>query len=356
MREYVVMFCQIIYKARFFILFITCGVMVLVTSESGEIERQYPWRPLTNVVVWAAGGGTDIANRVVSSTMSEILGTDIAVTNKDGGVAGSLGLSYADSRKSDGYTLVGISESILSSPVMGGFAKPVSNWFPFIIGGSPIIVSVAGDSEFSSVGELMDFAQKSSEPLKVSASSFGSVHYLNYRALISSSNGNFQFVPFPGSSPAQTAVITHEVDVVITSLSEQQPFIQSGTLKPLAVMDVNDLTLSAGIVKSITTTLPELRDKLPIPQLVGFALKNDTPEDVKQVIKGAFEEAISSEEVIEWASANAITLSGKSGDVALEQLQHLESVFSWTLFEENVATYSPDLFHIKPPFIAKDAR
>ncbi|MEM8821575.1 MAG: tripartite tricarboxylate transporter substrate binding protein, partial [Pseudomonadota bacterium] len=103
--------------------------------------QEYPFRDITTVVVWGAGGGTDSINRMIMAEMEKELPVSISVTNVTGGVAGSNGMTYVMNQPTDGYTLAGISESNVTAAVQGGWDKKFEAWYPFIVGGSPDLIS-----------------------------------------------------------------------------------------------------------------------------------------------------------------------------------------------------------------------
>ena len=88
---------------------ITLLVILAVALGAVSAQMRYPSRDITNILVWGAGGGTDLANRLVMAEMAKELKVNINVNNVTGGVGGSVGLYEAFSRPADGYTLVGLS-------------------------------------------------------------------------------------------------------------------------------------------------------------------------------------------------------------------------------------------------------
>ena len=99
------------------ILFISLIVLLAVATGVAVAGKGFPKRNITAVVVWGAGGGTDTCNRIIHAEMAKILGVNVNVINKTGGVAGSVGMSYAYSQPHDGYTLCGLSESNVTAGV-----------------------------------------------------------------------------------------------------------------------------------------------------------------------------------------------------------------------------------------------
>ncbi len=314
---------------------------------SPAAAQDYPARDITNVVVWSAGGGTDVINRVVSEQMAEILDVNINVTNRPGGVAGSLGMSYVFGQEADGYTLVGLSESCVTAAVQGGWDQRFDVWYPFIVGGSPDIVSVNADSGFETLTDLVEAADGS---INAAASGAGSIHHLNLLALMDGTGAEFNFIPYAGSAPSQTAAMTGEVTVVVTSLAEQQQLIRGGRLVPLAMLTPDPFELEGvGMIPSAFDAYPQLDEYLPISQAIGMAIRADAPDDVKETLSAAFTAALETDEVQQWAVENYYLLSGLTGAEAQEEFASLESLFSWTLWELEAAEVNPDELGIPAP-------
>ena len=139
----------------------TVAALAAAAAFSPALAQDYPSRPITNVVVWSAGGGTDTVNRLIMAEMEKTLpgGPTINVTNRTGGVGGSAGMSYVADQPADGHTLAGISESVVTAGVQGGWDQRMDVWYPFIVGGSPDLVSVTADSEYQTLEDLISAAE-----------------------------------------------------------------------------------------------------------------------------------------------------------------------------------------------------
>ncbi|MBU1566919.1 MAG: tripartite tricarboxylate transporter substrate binding protein [Proteobacteria bacterium] len=313
-------------------------------------EKPFPNRNITDVVVWSAGGGTDVCNRIVTAEMATILGTNINVINKTGGVAGSVGMSHAFGMPHDGYTLCGLSESNVTAGVQGGWDKKFDVWDAFIVGGSPDVISVTPDTPYKTLKDLIEAAKANPKSIKASASGAGSIHHLNLLAVENGSGAKFNFIPYKGSNDAQNAAMTGEVSVVVTSLAEQQQLLRGGKLRALGMLipesfDVQDL----GSIPSAFTAYPGLSKYLPISQAIGFAVPADTPADAKKVLVDAFNKAMATDKVKTWAKENYYLLSGKTGAESKKVFDALESNFAWTLWELGAATVNPETLKIAKP-------
>ena len=323
------------------------ALMAWATTSSAE---DYPSRDITIVVGWAAGGGLDIAARVVGSEMQRALPVRINVVNRTGGVAGSEGMGFAYGQPNDGYTIIGIADANVTAAVQGGWQERIAVWHPWIIGGSPSVLAVAADAPYDSLPALIEAAQAAPGEIRAAASGAGSIHHLNFMALEGAAGVSFNFIPYPGSAPSQNAAVAGEVSVVVTSLAEQKQLLEAGRLRPLAVMaEAGQEIAGFGEVPSAYEVVPGLQQGVLLTQMLGLAARTDAPEAAIAVLDEAFAQALASEAVASWAEENAYTLSGLSGDAARDELTRRERLYSWQLYDLDIVTTSPDTLGIERP-------
>ncbi|UZD90436.1 Bug family tripartite tricarboxylate transporter substrate binding protein [Cognatishimia activa] len=311
--------------------------------------QDYPYRDITTAVVWGAGGGTDSINRMIMAEMEKHLPVSINVINQTGGVAGSNGMVYVSNQPDDGYTLVGLSESNVTAAVQGGWDKKFDYWYPFIVGGSPDLISVPGNSPYNTIEELVEAAKAAPGSIPAAASGAGSIHHLNLLAIEQGSGATFKFVPYKGSAPGQEAAIAGEVALVVTSLAEQAALIEGGQLKPLAMLTPDSVEIAGKTVPSAFDSFDGLDKYLPLKQAIGFAVHNSAGDDVKAALGGAFEKAIASDIVAEWATANNYDVGGQYGEEAQALFATLESTFAYTLKDLGATTVDPMSLGIDKP-------
>lgn len=322
----------------------------LVLAAPGALfAQEYPYRDITTAVVWGAGGGTDTINRMIMAEMEKHLPVSINVTNQTGGVAGSNGMVYVMNQPDDGYTLVGLSESNVTAAVQGGWDKKFDYWYPFIVGGSPDLISVPANSPYNSLEELVDAAKAAPGTIPAAASGAGSIHHLNLLAVENGTGASFKFVPYKGSAPGQEAALAGEVALVVTSLAEQAALIEGGELKPLAMLTPESADIAGMTVPSAFDIYDGLDTYLPLKQAIGFAVHASASDDVKSTLGTAFESAMASDTVAEWAAANNYDIGGQYGEEAQALFSTLESNFAYTLQELGVATIDPASLGIDSP-------
>ncbi|WP_323764480.1 tripartite tricarboxylate transporter substrate binding protein [Marinovum sp.] len=315
----------------------------------GAVAQEYPYRDITNAVVWGAGGGTDTINRMIMAEMEKHLPVSINVINQTGGVAGSNGLVFAANQPDDGYTLVGLSESNVTAAVQGGWDKKFDYWYPFIVGGSPDLISVPAESPYDSLTDLIEAAKAEPGSVPAAAGGAGSIHHLNLLALEQGSGATFKFVPYSGSAPGQEAAIAGEVALVVTSLAEQAALIEGGQLKPLAMLTADSVEIAGQTVPSAFDSYAGLSEVLPLKQAIGFAVHGSAPDNVKATLAEAFEKAMASETVADWAKANKYDVGGQYGEAAQALFANLESTFAYTLKDLGAAKVMPEDLGIEKP-------
>lgn len=326
------------------------GAAALAVGLTGAANAQdYPYRDITTAVVWGAGGGTDTINRMIMAEMEKHLPVSINVINQTGGVAGSNGMVYVSNQPDDGYTLVGLSESNVTAAVQGGWDKKFDYWYPFIVGGSPDLISVPANSPYGSIQELVDAAKAAPGTIPAAASGAGSIHHLNLLAIENGAGATFKFVPYKGSAPGQEAAIAGEVALVVTSLAEQAALIEGGQLKPLAMLTPETAEIAGMTVPSAFDIYDGLDKYLPLKQAIGFAVHNSAGDEVKAALGSAFEKAIAGDKVAEWAAANNYDVGGQYGDEAAQIFETLEANFAYTLQELGAATVDPASLGILKP-------
>jgi tripartite-type tricarboxylate transporter receptor subunit TctC len=273
--------------------------------------------------------------------MAKELGVNVNVNNVTGGVGGSVGMYEAFAKPADGYTLCGLSESVVTAAVQGGFENRMNVWDFFIIGGSPDLVSVTPNAPYNTIAELVEAAKKNPKSIRAGSSAAGSIHHLNLLAFEKGSGAQFNFIPYDSSAASQNAAMTGEVTLVITSVQEQAELLKAGKLRPLGMLIPEDFDFMGKKIPSAFTAYPGLSEYLPLEQQIGFAIRKDAPEAVKAKLQEAFKVAMTTDPIKKFGAERYFTLKGYVGKEANDIFDKLESVFSWTLWDLGAAKVDP---------------
>lgn len=322
------------------------GLSLLLMSAS--VYAEWPERAINIIVYSSAGGSTDLSNRAIAEGLKGPLGVDVIVSNMPGAMGGT-GVNYVWNEAHDGLKFAGISEGYLGQAVLGLHTTTARDWEFFMVGGTPGLVSVSGDSKYETFQQLYDDVKADPGKLKIATSIPGCIWHIQW--LTAKKYGSFdaKFVPYSGSFPSQTAAMAGEIEIVWTGLGEQSEFVKGGKLRPLAVYDTKPLEFAGLTIPPITDFIPELEAVMPIKQFVGFALPSDTPKEVLAKVTDAFKIAMESDAVKEFGNATFSELYGYYGEQAKEIAVNQQKAFSWILWEEGIAKKSPEEFDIPKP-------
>lgn len=316
-------------------------------GERGGSEG-WPERPITISCFAAAGGGTDLVSRLAAKELGEELGVKINVVNRTGG-RGAAAINHVSQSKRDGYQWGGFSESVLPAPVLGITDSTADDWAFFMVAGAPGVLSVQPDSPIESLDQLVARLKAEPRSVKAAASVTGGVWHTKLLALEQAADVAFQYIPFKGSQPSQLAALSGEVDVVLTSISEQADLIRGGKLRPLAMVEPTAYEFPEG------TTIPAAGEKfpavaeVPVDQFLGFALPADTDPAILAKVTDAFDKMMASPAVAEFAASRELKLQGYSGEDAAARAKAAEGAWTWMLQDLGIAVKSPGAFGIAKP-------
>lgn len=198
--------------------------------------QPYPARPIKIMVTIPPGGAPDIAARLIGQTLQETLGWTVVIENRPG-ANGNIATDQVAKSPPDGYTLLLHADSgITINPHV--YAKlpfdtrkdlvPVAS-----IATNQFMLSVNPKVPVKTFKEFIEYARTASPPLAYASGGNGSQHQLAMEMLKKRAGINLLHVPYRGGSPAATATIAGETQVLFAGASSG-PQIQSGLLRALA--------------------------------------------------------------------------------------------------------------------------
>jgi tripartite-type tricarboxylate transporter receptor subunit TctC len=206
----------------------------------GASAQTYPSRPITFVVPWGAGGGTDTTARYFAAMLEKELGQPVNVVNRTGG-GGVVGHSAISGAAPDGYTIGMITVEITMMHWQGLTDLVPASYTPLaLVNADPAGFTVKADSPYKSVKEVLDFARANPGKLKASGTGQGGIWHLALAGLLNDAKipqTAIPWVPSQGAAPAMQDLAAGGVDIVTCSLPEARALIEAGKAKPLAVMD-----------------------------------------------------------------------------------------------------------------------
>lgn len=200
---------------------------------------EYPERPITLIVPWGAGGGTDATGRMIAGLMQEELGQPVNVVNRTGG-SGVVGHSAIATAEPDGYTIgvvtveIGMMHWAGLTELTGKDYTPIALYNYDAAG-----IQVRADSEWETVGDFIEAVKADPGKYKGSGTGQGGIWHLALAGLLNDAGAGADgapWVPSKGSAPGLQELVAGGVDVVTSSVVEASALIEAGRVKALAVM------------------------------------------------------------------------------------------------------------------------
>ena len=172
-------------------------------------RAEYPDKQITMVVCFPAGGGTDIAARLVNTQLGEALGKPVIIENR-GGAGGNIAIAAVKRLPADGYTLLVCSSAYVVNPSLYAQAAydPLKDFVPLmVIGASPNVFVVPEKSEIKTMKEFIDKAKANPGKINWTSPGAGTTPQLAGELIKLRTGIEMQHIPFPGAGPATNAVL-----------------------------------------------------------------------------------------------------------------------------------------------------
>src|SRR5437879_8530290 len=212
------------------------GAMALALSVLAQ-ELEYPGSPIKIVVPAAPGATTDTLARIIAAQLQRKWGRPAIVDNR-AGAAGNIGAAYAIKANPDGYTLLFsypaplvVNKSLYPKRAHDTYAfGPVSP-----VGTAPLVLAMHPNGVAKSVQQLIAFARANPTRLNYASQGNGTTGHLAAEMFKSLAGVMIVHVPYKSSAPAQTALLSGQVDMMFVELSSVLPQLSAGKLRALAV-------------------------------------------------------------------------------------------------------------------------
>ncbi len=257
---------------------------------AGAQAQDYPTRPISMVIPFAAGGPTDLLGRVMAQRMGEILGQNVIVENIGGagGMSGSMRVAQA---KPDGYAMV-LGTVGTHAQNQSLYKKPLYNaetdFTPVIlIAEVPIALLVRKDLPVDNFKDFVTYAKANHAKMTFGSAGAGSATHLGCVVLNSAIGVDVTHVPYRGTGPAMTDLQGGRIDYLCEIISTAKPQIDGGTVKALAIL-----------TKQRSPVLPNLptaaEQGLPVEAYTWNAifLPKGAPQAIVQKLNAAANEAM----------------------------------------------------------------
>lgn len=209
----------------------------LVMAATGMVRADYPDRPITWIVPFAAGGVTDVSSRKLAEVLAEELGQPVIVTNKPG-AGGLVGTKEAQGAPADGYTvLYGSSGPFGIIPALDPSKltyDPVKD-FDFLHGvtASPQMIVTHANAPFNTIGELVAYAKANPGKLNFGSPGIGTAQHLAGEVLKGATGIEMTHVPYKAGTSQMVDLAAGVLDLSFEYSPVVKPYVEEGKMKIL---------------------------------------------------------------------------------------------------------------------------
>ncbi|GHB09228.1 tripartite tricarboxylate transporter substrate binding protein [Modicisalibacter luteus] len=267
----------------------------LLLALSGTAFAEYPEKPITIIVPWAAGGGTDATARTIASALEEELGQTINVVNRTGG-SGVVGHTAMATAKPDGYTLGLVTGEINMMHWLGLTDLTYEDYTPvgqinFDYAG----VQVAEDAPFDSLDQLLSsIKEQPAGTYNASGTGLGGVWHLAFAGFLLDQGiepNKVPWIPSQGAAPAMTELVSGGIDIVPSSVPEARSMIEAGKVQSLGIMAPERLDS----FPDVPTVQEAIGSDYTIGEWRGIAGPKGMDQEIVDKLEKALEAAYNSE-------------------------------------------------------------
>ena len=214
------------------------GAALLAASAGIAAAQDYPTRPITVIVPFAAGGPTDVIARIVTDNMSKTLGQSLVIENVVG-AGGTTGATRAMRAAPDGYTIImgHMGTHAASVALYPNLAyKPDVDFEPIgLAAGTPVLILAKKDYPAKDLKEFVAHVKANVDKLNMAHAGVGSVSFTTCLLLNSIMNVKPTSVPYQGTGPSMNALVAGQVDYMCDQIVNAVPQIKGGTIKAYAI-------------------------------------------------------------------------------------------------------------------------
>ncbi|CAG2159303.1 tripartite tricarboxylate transporter substrate binding protein [Cupriavidus numazuensis] len=284
---------------------------LLLAHAHVAVASDFPTRPLRAVTPISPGSGGDQTLRYVADKLSAALGQPVVVENKPGADT-YLATQYVLTTPADGYTILLVSPSLVTVPLLTPSAKydPADFRVIAVMTRGPAVFVTSPKSRFTAFTQLVDASRKA--PGSVSLAIYGNTYRVGAAMLAMQGGPKFNQISYKGVSQATADVIGGAVDVALVDLGAALPLIRAGQLRPLAAATVARVPDMPGVPTVRESGFPDFDLYISI----ALAVRSQTPEPAVRRLEAELDTILKAPEFRDYslkrsASGEVIALTGK---------------------------------------------
>jgi tripartite-type tricarboxylate transporter receptor subunit TctC len=283
-------------RRRAFLHVAASAAAAAATSRFARAASDFPSRPVSLVVGFAAGGPTDVYARVLAQAMQKSLGVPVIVEAVPG-AAGSIGAGRVARAAPDGYTLSvgpGMSTHVINGAIYDLAYDVVRDFTPIaLISFLPQVILARKEMPANDLKGLIAWLKDNPDAAMEATSGPGSPAHVAGLFLQKQTGTRFRFIPYRGLGPALQDLVAGRVDFMIDAGINAMPFVRSGAIKAYAVMGESRSAAAPDIPSADEAGMPGLYTSL----WQSIFAPGGVPKDVVDKLNGAVRAALADPEL-----------------------------------------------------------
>jgi len=278
------------------------AALALAAAPLPAAAQAYPSRPITLIVPWGAGGGTDATARIIASLLEKELGQPVTVVNRTGG-SGVVGHAAIASAPPDGYTLglatveIGMMHWQGLTELTGASYTPIG-----LVNADPAGIQVRADASYKNASELLAAIKANPGKFKASGTGQGGIWHLAIAGLLRDQKidpAALPWVPSNGAAPGLQDMVAGGVEVAPVSLPEARSLIDAGKVRSLAIM--NDKR--SALYPNVPTLKEAIGSDWTMAAWRGIVAPKGIPADVRDKLSAAVRKVVASKDYTDFMAS-----------------------------------------------------
>jgi tripartite-type tricarboxylate transporter receptor subunit TctC len=283
---------------------------VTIALPAAAVAQDYPTKPVTFVVPFAAGGPTDTIARLVGEHLGRTLGQQIVIENV-AGAGGTSGSERVAKAAPDGYTMLLHHQGITAAPALyDNLRYDTKSAFEMVglINHGPMVVIGKKDLKATNAKELFDWMKQNADKITMAHAGVGSNSHVCGLLIQKVLKQKFTFVAYRGTGPAMNDVVAGQIDVLCDQSTNAVPQIQGGTVKAYAVADTARIDSIKDVPTAPEAGFPDMTMRL----WNAIYAPKGTPKEIVDKMNAALRKALEDPAIIEKFAAVGTSLFPQS--------------------------------------------
>ncbi|AYQ29720.1 MULTISPECIES: tripartite tricarboxylate transporter substrate binding protein [unclassified Polaromonas] len=276
--------------------------LALAAAALPAAAQGYPSRPVTLIVPWGAGGGTDATARIVGSLLEKEIGQPVTVVNRTGG-NGVVGHAAIAAAPPDGYTIGMATVEISMMHWQGLTELSGASYTPLgLVNADPAGVQVRADAPYKTINDLLAAVKANPGKFKASGTGQGGIWHLAIAGMLRDQKidpAAVPWVPSNGAAPGLQDMIAGGVEIAPVSLPEARALIDAGKVKSLAIM--NDKP--SALYPNVPTLKSATGSDWTMAAWRGIVAPKGIPAEARDKISAALKKIVASKEYTDFMAS-----------------------------------------------------